>query len=373
MVSYLKQIRTTNLLKEDSNGAVRNDRAVSFAERNTLQLGSTRRALLCLANAYVAACCAPVASVAASDGDVLARVRAHGVVHCAGIVRPGVAVPAVDRRWYGISVDICHAVAAAVMGYPERITFRPYSGPPDGARDAPDDIVFLSGRELVGQTSIGSARFTLGPAVVHDALALLVPATGVAHASDLARKFVCVEPGSAADRALTAYFARRTITLHEHPFQETDEMRQAYGDGQCDALAGPLSTLASVRADPRDGRTTDRILPELLADDPIFAATPSDASWARVVAWTFAALVAAEDSGEAGAPSGDAPAIAGVPPAAGTELGLKATWVHDVLAAEGSYADIFARNLGARSRLRLARGTNALWRDGGLIFGLYVE
>ena len=331
------------------------------------------RALLCLAG-YVAA---PVASLAASESDldVLARVRAHGVVHCAGIVRPGIAVPTVDgKHWYGVSVDVCRAVAAAVFGSAERITFRPYfGGPPIGKDDAPDDVVFLSGAELVGEAASGAKALTLGPAVVHDALALLVPAAGVAHAADLADKSVCVEPGSSADRALITFFAQRAIALHEHPFQETDEMRQAYGDGQCDALAGPLSTLASVRADPKDGKSADRILPELLADDPIFAATASDARWSRVVAWTFGVLVDAEVAGIVVEPSDDTRALPGVPPAVGAELGLRATWVHDTLAAEGSYAAIFARNLGARSRLGLLRGANALWRDGGLIFGLYVE
>ncbi len=332
------------------------------------------RALLCVVT-HAATFCAPAASLAASDSDVFARVRVHGVVHCAGIVRPGVAVPTVDgRHWYGISVDVCRAVAAAVFGSSDQFTFRPYfGGPPSGSNDAPDDIVFLSGAQLVGEAASGAAGLTLGPAVVHDALALLVPAGGVRHVADLATKNVCVEPGSSADRALVSYFARRTIALHEHPFQETDEMRQAYGDGRCDALAGPLSTLASVRADPKDGRATDRILPELLADDPIFAATASDARWARVVAWTFGMLVAAEDSGRGAESKGEIGALLGVPPAVGTELGLRPSWVHDALAAEGNYGDIFARNLGARSRLGLARGTNALWRDGGSMFGLYAE
>jgi general L-amino acid transport system substrate-binding protein len=333
-----------------------------------------RRALRCAVVAYAAACFAPATCVASSQADVLARVRANGVVHCAGIVRPGIAVPTVDgKHWYGISVDVCRA-AAAVFGSPDRIAFRPYfGGPSSDAHAAPDDIVFLSGAQLVGASAGSSAPLTLGPTIVHDALALLVPAAGVAHAADLANKTVCVEPGSPADRALTAYFARQSIALHEHPFQETDEMRQAYGDGQCDALAGPLSTLASVRADPKDGRTNDRLLPELLADDPIFAATESDARWSRVVAWTFAVLVDAEDSAVSPSRAGAEAGLLGVPPAVASELGLRPAWMHDALAAEGDYGNVFARNLGANSRLGLARGSNALWRDGGLIFSLYVE
>jgi general L-amino acid transport system substrate-binding protein len=306
--------------------------------------------------------------------DVLARVRASGVVHCAGIVRPGIAVPSdFGKRWSGISVDVCHAVAAAVFGTPERIAFRPYSAGPGSVRDPADDIVFLSGAQLVGEAASSAAELTLGPVILHDAFALLAPEGGVTRAADLDDKTVCVEPGTPADRALITYFGRHSIELREHPFQEPDEMRQAYGDGLCDALAGPLTTLASVRADPSEGKRADRILPELLADDPIFAATPRDARWSRVVWWTFAALVDAEDAGTAAHPGGATAAVPGVPPSVGRDLGLPDTWARDALAAGGDYGELFAHALGSKSRFDLPRGMNALWRNGGAIFALHVE
>jgi general L-amino acid transport system substrate-binding protein len=189
----------------------------------------------------------------------------------------------------------------------------------------------------------------------------------------LASKTVCVEPGSPADRALTRYFEQHAIDLHEHPFQETDEMRQAYDDGNCGALAGPLTTLASVRADPQEGHRADRILPQILADDPIIAATAGDARFARVVWWTFSVLVDAEAAGISGRDRDAVTAIPGVPPAVGNELGLPAGWANAALAAAGNYGELFDRDLGAGSRFGLARGSNALWRSGGLIYGLHAE
>jgi general L-amino acid transport system substrate-binding protein len=209
---------------------------------------------------------------------------------------------------------------------------------------------------------------------MHDALALLVPASSAAaRIADLAGKKVCVEPGTPADRALVRAFARRGIALREHPFQESDEMRQAYGTGNCDALAGPLTTLANVRSDPNEGRPADRILPELLADDPIFAATGGDARWSRIVWWTFSVLVDAEEAGISGGDAARAAAIPGVPPLAGRQLGLAPGWARDALAAGGNYGEIFERDLGAASRLKLTRGDDALWSSGGSIFGLHVE
>jgi len=318
-------------------------------------------------------CSAPLPSLAADD--VLARVRARGVVRCASIVRPGIAVPTADgKHWYGVAPDICRAVAAAVLGAPNLISFRAYFGVPvaGGTIDDADDIVFLSGRELVGETGQAAGDLELGPVVLHDSLALLVPAAShVTHVKQLGTKSVCVEPGSRSDRALEGYFTHHAIALREHPFEETDEMREAYGDGRCDALAGPLTTLASIRADPEEGHRADRILPEVLADDPIFAATPQDAHWARTVWWVFSVLVDAEDALVKA--HGRDSAIAAVPPAAGTELGLAAGWESRALNAGGNYGELFDRDLGAGSRLRLARGANALWRNGGLIVGLRFD
>jgi len=317
--------------------------------------------------------CSPAPAGAADD--VLARVRARGVLHCAGIVRPGFAVPTVDgKHWYGLSADVCRAVAAAVLGSAQRMEFRPYfdGGPADGRPDETNDIVFVSDAQLVGGAAASAAPLQLGPVIAHDALALLVPATGAKRIADLANRTVCVEPGSPADRAIASYFAQHTLTLHEHPFQETDEMRQAYAAGHCDALAGPLSTLASVRVDPQDGHRSDRILPELLADDPIFAATAADARWSRIVWWTFSVLVDAENARIGAHPSESTIAVAGVPPAVGTELGLAPQWARKALAG-GDYGQLLDRDLGARSRFDLPRGANALWQHGGLIFGLRVQ
>jgi general L-amino acid transport system substrate-binding protein len=322
-----------------------------------------------------AAIVAAVRSAPAATDDVVARVRAHDVLRCAGIIRPGFAVPALDgKHWYGLAADVCRAVAAAVLGPGARIEFRPYlAGSPEVQRYAAsdDDIVFLSGEQLVGAAAAAAGSLELGPVIAHDGIALLVRAGGPARVAGLGGKTICVEAGSPADRALVQYFFQNALTLREHPFQETDEMRQAYAGGDCDALAGPLSTLASVRADPQDGRRSDRILPDLIADDPIFAATPADARWARIVWWTFSALVDSEAFG-ASAQATDG-GVTGVPPALAAELDLKRSWAQDALAVGGDYGHLFDRNLGAGSRLGLARGANALWNEGGLIFGLRVQ
>jgi len=313
---------------------------------------------------------------ARAAADTLAAIRARGVLHCASVIRPGIAVPTLDgKQWYGIAPDMCRAVAAAVLGDSTRIVFRPYFDGKrlDGTRDALDDIVFVASAQLVGDAAPGAGPLQLGPVIAHDSLALLVPQSGPRHIAELSGKSICVEAGSAADRALTRYFGLHELTLQQHPFQETDEMRQAYADGACAGVAGPLTTLGSVRADPQDGHRSDRILPELLADDPIFASTAGDARWARIIWWTFSALVDAEDVGIDRDSAAQTVAIPGIPPAVGQELELSAHWAQDAVAAGGNYAELYDVDLGAHSHLNLARGENALWRNGGRIYGLRVE
>jgi general L-amino acid transport system substrate-binding protein len=334
-----------------------------------------KRATLAVMTLLVVVAPSRVVSSPVAD-DTLSSVRSRGVVRCASIIRPGIAVPTVDgKHWYGIAPDVCRAIAAAIFADPARMTFRPYFNGKrlDGTTDTLDDVVFVSGAQLVGTAAPPAQHLVLGPVILHDALSVLVPATGARAMAELAKRSVCAEPGSPADRALTRYFLSHDLTLHEHPFQEVDEMRQAYSDGKCDALAGPLTTLGSVRADPQDGRRTDRILSERLADDPIMASTPGDARWARIIWWTFSVLVDAEVAGIDRSTANRDTAIPGVPPAVATDLGLTRDWDFNALEAVGNYREVFERNLGSNSRFALMRAENAVWSNGGRIFGLSAE
>jgi general L-amino acid transport system substrate-binding protein len=148
----------------------------------------------------------------AEETDVLQLVRLRHVVRCAGLVRPGIAVPTLDgKSWHGFAVDVCRAIAAATLGDASRISFRPYvrGEPFDRSNGETDDVVFLSSSELVADGTHVALPLVLGPVVVHDALALLVPASGVAEIASLRDRSVCVEAGSDTDRALVRYFAQR--------------------------------------------------------------------------------------------------------------------------------------------------------------------
>jgi general L-amino acid transport system substrate-binding protein len=152
-------------------------------------------------------------------------------------------------------------------------------------------------------------------------------------------------------------------------YQEDVEMYDAYNVQACRALAAEVTTLAAVRLDGGVNGLRSRILAEPLAAFPIMAATATtDAAWSAVVAWTIHTLIRAE------VPSADW-AAGGLDslPIAAPELGLDHDWQKRVIAAVGTYADIYRRNLGDGSPYRLPRGLNAPWQDGGSMIAPYAE
>jgi general L-amino acid transport system substrate-binding protein len=293
-------------------------------------------------------------------GGTLERVRQEGVVRCGGAVRPGLAFPGAEEKWWGLTIDICRAVAAAVLDNPEKFSFRAYlrDNDYDGVPGV-EEVMFLTGTDIIGHRLLDTVL--PGPAVFFESFGLMVAAgSKVQQASDLAGGGVCLEPGSETDRAIENYFAASGLVLHEKPFQEADEMLDALDDGLCDALAGEVTTLAAVQAHLG---SPYRILPDVAAVSPVLAVTGlDDAGWSAVIAWTVATLIRAEQSGP---PSADG-RLAGMTVNA-PGLGLKPGWQARVIAAVGDYAAIFSRNLGEGSALRLPRGVNALWDHGGLL------
>jgi len=306
----------------------------------------------------------------ATAGSVADRVKARGFVRCGSVERPGMASAAGHGRWTGLEVDVCHAVAAAVLGSPERIEYHAYVTPKDfdAVRNQQDDIYFLTGSEIEGQKLAGNVL--PGPTVFVESHAVMVPANSTEqHVDDLAGNSTCFMIGSPVERTLNAYFDTIHKNWFRRGFTEDGEMNDAYNVQSCHALAGEITTLASVRLDPGVNRLSSRILPETLAVFPVMAVTGTgDAQWSSIVAWTVHTLVSAERP-ETRWYAGGARAM----PITANELGLDKDWQHRVLAAVGNYGDIFERNIGNGSALKIDRGLNANNIGGGLLLGPFIE
>ncbi len=306
----------------------------------------------------------------AQPGSVVGRVKARGAVRCGSALRPGLSEPDGRGEWRGLEVDVCRAVAAAVLGSPEKIVYRTYETPKEfeAVREGEDDLFFLSGTEIHEEKLAG--RILPGPAVFVESVAVMVPSSSPArHVSDLAGESVCFVIGSSAERSLSAVLGKASTKWLPRPFSEEGEMQDAYNAQNCHAVAGELTSLASYRLSGGVNRLKSRILPEPLAAFPIVAATGTeDARWAQIVGWTVATLISGERPETDWYAGG-----AGAMPVLTPEAGLDAGWQRRVLAAVGHYGAIFERNLGQGSPLRLERGLNANQLQGGLMLSPFLE
>ena len=321
----------------------------------------SRLSAVALATLFVAQAFVSIAHA----GSVVDRIKADDVIRCGGVSRPGLLGQSADgHAASGLYLDLCRAIGAALLGPDGRIAFHPYDFDKafDLAREGRDDLAFLDGSEILDRRLAG--RTILGPPVVFVWTAAMVREdSGVKSLADLSGRSVCFYQGSAAHRNLEAWMAAHRLDFTRMPMTEYGEMDDAYRAHKCDAVVGEIGDLAVARLSGYGKGIKSRILPEPLATFPVIAVTPaSDPQWAAIVDWAIVALERAE------LPAGPWTAGGGASAAVnGADLGLTDDWAKRVVAAAGSYADIYARNLGDRSRLRLPRGPNAPVEAGGLL------
>jgi general L-amino acid transport system substrate-binding protein len=229
--------------------------------------------------------------------------------------------------------------------------------------------------------------------VLWDGVGFLVPASSSAtRARELSGKKICFLAETAVEESVRAWSARERLEFAPIPFQfvpfsfqEEGEMQAAFATGNCGALAGDRTRLAETRAAlARRGRRS-RLLPETISQDPLASAVRAgDQQWAAIVDWVMEALVQAEQSGltqanvkpmrvRAAEANGADPALRfllGGSHEIGSRLGLDDGWVARVIAATGNYGEIYERDLGGASPMRLPRGENNLWPHGGAMVAL---
>ena len=305
----------------------------------------------------------------AQAGPVVDRIKSAGVIRCGGVPHPGLVNRSADGAPSGLYLDLCRAIGAALLGPEGRIEFHPYDSDEAFARvtDGADDLFFLDGSDIADHRLAGAV--TSGPAVYFVSTAAMVrgPAP-IQRLGDLAGKSICFYQGDNAHLNLEASMAGRRLDFVRMGYMEYGELHDAYNSGVCDAQVGESGDLAAARLEEHSAPAS-RILTESLATFPVFAATPaSDPQWSAIVAWSTYALQRAELPAT--------PWTAGGVKSLGVEgrdLGLAEDWTKRVVGAAGSYADIYARNLGDGSPLKLPRGPNAPAELGGLFVTPYRE
>lgn len=321
---------------------------------------------------------AGLAAAAASAGTV-DDVKARGKLNC-GVATglAGFATPDANGVWNGFDVAMCRAVAAAVLGDASAVEFVPTTGKTRFTALASGEVDLLARNTTWTFSRDVDLKFTFIGVNYYDGQGFLVPKDlGVSSAKELDGATVCIQTGTTTELNLADFFRSNNISYEPVPIETNAEGQQQYLAGACDAYTTDASGLAATRATFEDP-SAHVILPEIISKEPLGPLVRhGDNEWGDVVRWTLYALVSAEELGvtsaniaelSAGTNNPEINRLLGTEGSLGQMLGLDAAWAKNAIVAGGNYGEIFARNIGETTPIGLARGLNAQWIEGGLMY-----
>jgi general L-amino acid transport system substrate-binding protein len=334
-----------------------------------------KRSLLSLGLAIVAS----FATTSAIAGKTLDAVKQRGTVQCG--VSSGVAgfsAPDDKGHWSGFDVDVCRAVAAAVLGDPEKVSFVPLNAQQRFTALQSGQVDVLSRNTSWTLTRDASLGLNFTAITYFDGQGFLLPKKlKVNSAKQLKNAQVCVQSGTTTEKNLADYSKANKLGVKPVVFDTYEASLKAFFSGRCQAFTADASALASVRNKEAPNPDDYLILPELISKEPLGPAVRrGDDEWFAIVKWTVFAMQESEELGLTRAnvdqmKSSIDPSVQrmlGGGEDMGKLLGLDKQWAYRIVKAVGNYGEVFERNIGSQSPLKLPRGANKLWNQGGLIY-----
>lgn len=318
-------------------------------------------------------------TVHAEESPTLRRIKERGYLKC-GVSEglPGFSYFNDDGTWSGLDVDICRAIAAAIFHDDKHVRYTPLSAKDRFTALQSGEIDILSRNTTWTLTRDVEIGLLFTTTVFYDGQGFMVrKKSKYKNLDDLKNVTICCQGGTTTELNTADYFKQRNINYQIITFEKDGEMIAAYDQGRCDVYTGDRSALAAQRLRLRNP-ADHMILPETISKEPLAPAVrQEDAEWLDIVRWIIYGLMNAEESGINQAnldqmlKSND-PAIQrllGTDLDLGSYLGLSRDFLSQAIRVTGNYGEIFERNVGENSKLRLHRGINNLWNQGGLIYG----
>ena len=331
-----------------------------------------------LAAALGMALALPAAAQPQAPGPTLAAVKASGLLVCGtstGVA--GFSQPDSRGEYRGLDNDLCRAVAAAVLGDATKIRWVPLTSQArlPALQSGQVDVLIRTTTWTQVRDTANGLNFTV--VNFYDGQGfLLKKSLGVAKATDLQGASICVVSGSTNELNLADWARQNRIDYRPVVFEQNDEARRSYLAGRCDAYSTDASQLAGLRSS-FDAPDDHVILPDIISKEPHAPVVRhGDDQWFDIIRWTFFALLTAEERGITqanvdGFLTSQDPEIRrllGLTGDHGPLMGLDQRWAYNAIKAVGNYGEIFERNLGMGSPVKLKRGLNDLWTRGGLMY-----
>lgn len=331
-------------------------------------------------SALLATSAAAIAGMATLAGaGTLDDVKARGELICGvnlGVV--GFSAPDANGNWSGIDVSYCRALAAAVLGDGQKVKFVGTSGQNRFTALASGEVDVLARNSTWTFQRENDLKLVFIGVNYYDGQGFMVPtALGVSSAMELEGATICIQTGTTTELNLADFFKFNNMEYQPVNVDSNSEGEQQLLAGACDSYTTDVSGLASMRAsfaNPDDYI----ILPEVISKEPLGPAVrQGDDQWESIARWTLFALIAAEEYGvtkdnvdqmAAESNNPEVQRLLGKTDDLGLMFGLDAEWAKRAIANEGNYGEIFDATIGANTPIKLQRGLNAQWTEGGLMY-----
>ena len=319
---------------------------------------------------------AALATATLAMAGTLDDVKKAGVLKCGvNTGLPGFSEADSKGTWRGLDVDYCRALAAAVLGDASKVKYVPLNAKERFTALQSGEIDVLSRNTTNTETRDTTLGINFAGVMYYDGQGFMVPKSlGVKSAKELDGATVCIQAGTTTELNLADYFRANKMKFKAITFDTNDQVDKAFIAGRCDILTTDQSGLYAARTKFKNPEKFV-ILPEIISKEPLAPAVrQGDDQWFNIAKWTRNALLTAEEKGITSAGVDEAmkstdpetKRLLGTEGTMGKNLGLDADAFARAIKQVGNYGEIFERNVGANTPLKISRGLNALWNKGGM-------
>ena len=318
-------------------------------------------------------------------GKTVDAIKARGQLVC-GVSTGLAGFSAADSQgnWSGLDVDMCKAIAAAMLGDASKVKWVPLSAQQRFTALQSGEIDILSRNTTWTLTRDASLGMNFTNTTYYDGQGFMVTTKSkIKSAKQLKGQTVCVQSGTTTEKNLTDYSKANNLAIKPVVFEKLEAAENAYFTGRCIAYTTDASGLASTRNQKAKDPKEHVILPDLISKEPLGPMVRrGDDEWFAIVKWVMYGLLEAEEYGVTQAnvdqmKSSTDPVVqrllGGGNEDTGKLLGLDKEWLARAIKATGNYGESFERNVGPKSPLGLPRGMNNLWNKGGLMYAYPVR
>ncbi len=332
--------------------------------------------IIATAVAGAAAFFAVGAAEAQTPANTLAQVKARGVLQCGvGTGLAGFALPDAQGNWTGLDADFCRALSAAIFDDPKKVKFIPLSSKDRFTALQSGEVDLLARNSTWTMSRDTSLGLNFGPVNYYDGQGFMVrKKLNVTSALKLEGASVCTQQGTTTELNVADFFRKNNMKYEVVTFATNDETVKAYESGRCDAFTTDASGLYAERLRLAD-MDQHIILPEIISKEPLAPVVRhGDDQWFDIIKWTHYAMLNAEEFGitkanvmtQVNSTNPEIKRLLGSEGKFGEATGLSNDWAVRIIRHVGNFGEIFETNVGSGSRLKIARGQNSLWTNGGL-------